>query len=196
MSLPARMLLLALAGAVTTAAPRAGDVEFEARFLSRPGLPEDFHFPVLELNYQVLRVLLHNRSGQPWRVPETVLLTDPGGKRLKRVAPIEMTPRIVESKLFRARQYRTEQGSAAGVPIPPHPAGLGRYPQGRAAGPAHVHVGAAGEVRETLERHHLPPGELAPGESLEALVYVRSKKKHDRLRGSRVLLGDLEIRTR
>ncbi len=179
---------------VPAAVPQPLQMEAEAEFLSRPELPKDFHFPLLELGFQVLRLRLRNDSELVWTVPESIQIEDPKGKTLRLVTPSEMTPKIVGSKLFRARQRVRDVGPAESVPIYPNPGNYRRYPQGRSAGPAMISVGAAEKVRETLEQYHLEGRELQPGAGLEALIYIKSKKKPNQLEGSRVRLGAWEFR--
>ncbi len=195
MSLPATALLLALSGG---AQAQTGEVTLEARFLEKADLPKEFDFPVLELDFRVLRLLVRNGSGEAWEVPAELLLEDPRGKPLKRVTPAEMTPRIVESKRFLASRRRSGSSSAGVITLPRHPSRPypPPYPQRRSAGPAHVDAGAGQQVRETLQRRHLAPGRVASGETLEAFVYVRSKKDREKLEGSRVQLGTMETRSR
>lgn len=172
----------------------------DASFLNRWDLPDEFDFPLLELNFAVLRVRLVNDTGKDWPVSEAALeARDPKGRKLKRAAPEEITPKIMESKILKPSSRRIAGDVGGGVGYPRrYPGGYpGAYPGpvvvSPGGGPKKVAVGRAQEIRSALERHELSDVVLRPGESLEALVYFKSKKKVTELSGGQLKLGDILI---
>lgn len=182
-------VFLALTG--TAPAEGAGDLVVEAQFLKRSELPDSFRFPLLELDYAVLRLVLDNQSDRDRMFQDSeVEVRDPRGRSLDRARPPEITPRIVSSKQFRSsdRQIHGQAGNVGmGVPYP----GLGLPP---------VPVGPTGrgrvrsadtaiQIRTILEDHEMGEVSLTPGEKVEVLLYFKSKQTANQLAGSTVRLG-------
>jgi len=191
------VLLWAAPPVAEPAGPRA-----EAQFLNRADLPADIDFALLDLGFAVVRVRLENAGDADWRIEaDRVEVRDPKGKRLKPASLNEITPKVMKrgrgSKRFAGsgaevgtrRQYPgynpgrypdTPRGTGyPGVYQPPVPGGRG---------PGTVAVGSAQQIRDVLDGHQLKDATLAPGEALEALIYLKSDKPASKLRG-----GSLEI---
>lgn len=171
----------------------------EGKFLKRGELPEDFRFPVLELEFAVLKIKIENRSPEALTLrPSELEVKDPKGKPIPKAAPVEITPKIMGSKAFR-RSSRDIHGDARmGYPpvyYPPY-SGRSSVPITQpGSGSGTVSVDTASKIRAVLEQHELKETTLAPGRSLEALVYFKSKKSPSELAGSTVLIGNsLKVR--
>lgn len=167
----------------------------EARFLQKSDLPDDFRFPVLELDFAVLEIGLKNETDQQ-RVfdPELLQVLDPKGKALERAAPTEITPKIMKSPQFR-RSSRNIHGDVGigrtygGVYFPPTAPVPG--PGGRSDGKV-ISAQTATLVREVLERHEARQMILPPGERGSVLLYFKSKKSARELAGSVLLENGVE----
>lgn len=174
-------------------------VSIDGKFLKRSDLPDDFRFPLLELDVAVLRLNVENNSDQAWTIkPEEVEVTDPKNKPLAKALPTEITPKIMDSKQFK-RSNRNVHGSiGTGYPAgiygpygPPPRVPITTIPD---AGPGSVSVDTAGKIRAVLETHELKTTTLAPGEKLEALIYLKSKKDASELSGSTIRVADKTIK--
>lgn len=179
----------------------------EAQFLNRADLPDDIDFQLLSLGFAVVRLKLENGSDAEWKIAtEDVEVRDPKGKRLKPASLDEITPKVMKhgrtSKRFAGagaevgtrRQYPGYHpggypggppGTGAGYP------GVYQPPVPGNSGPGTVAVGRAQQIREILQSHKLEDVTLAPGESLEALIYLKSDKPASKLRGGSVHIPPL-----
>ena len=175
----------------------------DGKFLKRGDLPDDFNFPILELDFAVLRVRAQNGSQEPWTLrPDDLAVLNPKGKIMKRVSPFDVTPKIIRSKAFkrRLREFNADSGSVYRDPGG-YPGGQpGGYPRSQGGvrtidmrsgggGTVVLSADAAVRVRSVLERHEIKETTLAPGETLEALVYLKSKKRFSELHGSTLVIG-------
>lgn len=175
-------------------------VSIDGKFLRRSDLPNDFRFPILELDFAVLRLSIENNSDQAWTIePEEVEVKDPTNKPLAKALPTEITPKIMDSKQFKRSNRNVHGTIGTGYPAgiygpygPPPRVPITTIPD---AGPGSVSVDTAGKIRAVLETHELKPTTLAPGEKLEALVYFKSKKDPSELSGSTIRVGEQTIRT-
>ena len=169
-------------------------VNLEARLLEKKDLPDDFKFPLLELGFKVVRVHLHNQSEENKTISrDQVEIVDPRGKRIPYVSPFEITPKIMNSKIFR-RRYLRDYGSGAYPPYrPPYIVGGpfgSRVPTGpTTGGPRKISVDTATQIRSVLQAHQLEEATLSPGEQAEVLLYFKSKKKISKFKGSRLRLA-------
>lgn len=186
---PLLLLLLALG---SPPEPLSG----EASFL-RPGdLPDDFHFPLLKLDFAVLRLKVENSSQALWTLhPDQLQVLNPKGKSMRRVTPFDITPKIMRSKEFR-RSKRKIHGEARGVSRYPeaYPRGVGGVDTidltpGQGSGGGIVSADTAGKIRSVLQDHEVKETTLAPGETLEGFLYFKSKKPPSKLSGSTLLIG-------
>ena len=166
-------------------------VTLEARLLEKKDLPDDFKFPLLELGFKVVRVHLHNQSEKNRTVSrDQVEMVDSRGKRIAFVSPFEITPKIMNSKIFRTR-YLRDYGSGAYPPNrPPYivsgPFGSRVPTRPTTGGPRKISVDTATQIRSVLEAHQLDEVKLSPGEQVTVLLYLRSKKKISKFKGSRL----------
>lgn len=165
-------------------------VSVEAKFLKRGELPNQFRFPLLELDFAVLRLKIENRSSQAWTLkPEQIQVQDPKGKPLDQVTPYEITPKIMGSKAFR-RTNRNVHGQV-GYGYPGIYGPMGQVPATPGgSGVKVISADQAQQIRSVLEEYGVKEATLAPGSSLEALVYLKSKKTPSQLAGSTVTIGD------
>lgn len=170
---------------------QSDSIATEAQFLKRGDLPNEFRFPLLELDFAVLRLSIENRSEEAWTVrPEEFQVRDPKNKLLERTTPPEITPKIMDSKVFK-RTTRSVHGSVgSGYPSIYGPAyGRGPVPVGPpSSGGRTLSVDKALQIRSILEQHEIRETTLAPGEKVEALVYFKSKKSAAELSGSTLLI--------
>lgn len=194
MSVLAISILLSLLPTQTADFER--EIAVEAQFLNRVDLPDDFRFPLLELDFAVLRVRLENNSSDSWSFEEEALeIRDPRGKRLERALLTEIVPKILKSDGYK-RSNRGIHGQAGyGYPAG-HPGAYGNpyaYSGGRigsVSGAKVISATQAQEIRDVLEKHQAASKSLAPGESLEGLIYLKSKKPASQLTGSVLRLGE------
>ncbi|MDA2930227.1 hypothetical protein MYX84_09815 [Acidobacteria bacterium AH-259-O06] len=175
--------------------PSEGSVVVEARFLDRGDLPNEFRFPVLELDFVVLHVKLRNESQQDWALrAQELVLRDPKGKTLTRVGPSEVTPKIVKSKIFRRYNLDNRQIHGEVGYNPPRviygPASRNERVPDTPSPPRTISLNTAKRIRSILEKHELKETTLAPGEALVGLVYFKSKKPASKLSGSTLILDD------
>jgi hypothetical protein len=165
-------------------------VQLEAQFLKRSELPDEFRFNLLTLGFAVMRIQVVNGSEEPWSIdPESVQVKDPRGKTITRAVPTEITPKVVASRSVRGPAAGTHGEVGYGGPIY-HPGQLGRAGVGAGStGAGTISIQETQFVRSTLEHHELKQTTLEPGESLEALLYFKSKQPASKLTGSTLLLS-------
>lgn len=175
--------------------PTINEIAAEAKFLNRVDLPGDFRFPLLELDFAVLRVRLENNSSETWSFKDEELeIRDPGGKLLQKALLTEIVPKILKSDVYK-RSNRAVHGQVgnrypAGHPgIYGNPYAYGGARLGSPSGAKVVSATQAQEIRDVLEEHQVRSKTLAPGEILEGLVYLRSKKSASQLTGGVLRLG-------
>jgi hypothetical protein len=169
-------------------------VEITAESVMRSDLPNDFPFQVFDVGFAVLKIRVKNVSNQQAVLdPATFQAKDPKGKRLKRVEPVEVTPKLM--KFYRSGGPPSIHGEV-GYGYPPYP---GAYPPHRDRRPTvgvgvpagKVDVSTGGVLRELLERYQLSLVVLEPGQEVQGFIYLESKKSGRALSGGRVTLADL-----
>ncbi len=174
-------------------APQPANANAEAMFLGRSDLPNDFRFSFLDLGFAALRVRLDNQSEQAWSYEASkIRVLDPKGKELERAASTDITPAVVRSRTYRPTLGGTHGEIGSDQPPllnPRYAPRVGLTPKG-AGGPATISVRDTQEIRETLERHQLQDGILQPGETVEGLIYFKSKKNPKELSGSKIILSN------
>ncbi len=174
----------------------------EAQFLNRGDLPDDIDFALVDLGFAVLRVRLENGTAQDWEIRAgDVQVRDPKGKSLKPAALEEITPKVM--KHGRSSRRLSGVGAEVGSRYPTYPGtypggypgasrpGVYTPPIGGGSGPGKVAVGEAQRIRDILAGHQLEDTTLAPGETLEALIYLKSDKPASKLRGGSVQIPPL-----
>ena len=168
----------------------------EAQFLRRGDLPHDFDFPLLELDFAVLRLRLENGSQEAWTLqPDQLQVLTPKGKPMRRVTPFDITPKIMGSKEFKRSRSRVHAQASSVSRYPsayPGPGGIQTVDLsggGGGGGVGIVSADTAGKIRAVLEQHEAKETTLAPGKTLEALLYFKSKKPPSKLSGSTLLIG-------
>lgn len=201
-------LLLAalLAASIEPGAEPKSGVAVSAEFLNRADLPSDIDFPLLELGFAVVRVRIDNQGEQEWLVKaDSVEVRDRKGKTLKPASLNEMTPKIM--KHGKSSRRLAGVGAEIGTRNPNGYPGAypGRYPTARGASypgvyqppipanapPRTVQLGEAQRIRGVLEGHQITETTLQPGQSLEALLYLKSKKPASELSGGQLLIAPL-----
>lgn len=159
----------------------------------RRDLPNDFPFQVFDVGFAVLRIRVKNVSDQQAAVdPATFEAKDPKGKRLKRVEPAEITPKLM--KFYRSGGPPSIHGEV-GYGYPSYP---GAYPPHRDRRPTvgvgvpagKVDVSTGGVLRELLEHYQFSSVVLEPGQEVQGFIYLESKKSGRALSGGRVTLAD------
>ncbi|MGH9340667.1 MAG: hypothetical protein ACRD1R_14000 [Acidobacteriota bacterium] len=169
----------------------ADGISVEGKFLKRGDLPAEFTFPVLDLDFAVLRIQVTNEGQEAWLLdPEQIEVQDPKGRSMEKAASTEITPKIMKSGAYRRgnRDVHGQVGTGPYIPgvyVPRRPGEI--YIPG---GPKTVAAGEAQEIRETLEAHQLQKATLEPGQTVEALLYFKSGKPAHELSGSTIVLSD------
>lgn len=151
--------------------------------LGRQDMPEHFPYQLLSEDFAVLRITLHNNSQTEWPVNvEDLEVYSKKGKRLKRALPSDITPKILkyytgitgydghpEERTVREEMNREKVvGVRTGQPI--------------------VSLDTVEGLRDTLENHQLKNTRLAPGETVDAFYYIKSKDSGNKLSGGWLIL--------
>ena len=175
----------------------ADTLSIKGQFLKRGDLPDDFKFPLLELGFAVLRVKVENGSQEMWSLrPSDMSVLNPKGKVIKKVTPFDITPKIMRSKAFkrRFREFHVEDHGPYGYPGT-SPGVYGRnvrtidMTSPGDAGPVVLSADTAVKLRSILEKHEIKETTLIEGETIEALIYLKSKKHPSELSGSTLVIG-------
>ena len=173
-------------------------LSIKGQFLKRGDLPDDFKFPLIELGFAVLQVKVENGSQESWVLrPGELSVLSPKGKKIKKVTPFDITPKIIRSKQFKRsiREVHVEdRGPESSPRTSPSVYGGGvrtidLSSQGGEGGPVILSAETAVKLRSILEKHEIKETTLAAGETIEALIYLKSKKPPSKLSGSTLVIG-------
>jgi len=178
----------------------AADLEVDAKSLTRSDLPDDFPFQVFDAGYAVLRIRVSNRGTVPLSLDPTLFgIHGPKGKRIDQAPPSEIPPKIL--KHYRSGGSAIHGGGYYGYPgnypgayppgTVPRETVPGSSPTGRptTSGPRQLDAGTGTMLREKFESFQFKAAELAPGETTEGFVYLRSKDSGNRLAGGYVVIN-------
>jgi hypothetical protein len=188
--LNALLIILLLAIPAVQEVPATGE-DHEVRLLSRRDLPADLNLPFEEAGFAVLHVTVRNRQEQELTIePEHIRILDTKGKEVPQAEPSEIVPKLMKVRGFRPK-LNAEAGGYRGPTYGRPYGGVGASTGG---GVGVVNIGQVELIRTALETHHLKLTSLAPGEQVEGLLYLRTKKKAQELAGTRVqLTAQLEV---
>lgn len=151
--------------------------------LGRQEMPEKFPYQLLNEGFAVLKITLDNASTEQWTVKvEDLEVFSRKGKRIERARPTDITPKILkyytgitgydghpEARTVREEIYREHR-------------------IGVRTGQAMVSLETVEGLRGTLEGYELKDATLAPGETVEAFYYLKSKETGKKLKGGWVIL--------
>lgn len=175
------LLILLLSGA---GAPTQTDVAIEAQSLSRRDLPEGFPYDTLHEGFAVLQIRIANRSQEPFQFdPGSFEVRENGKKKRKRARSTDITPKLMNR--YSARTIGASGEIFVGGRLPP--SAPGRVPDQRdlqrnpplgpgGGGAGTVSIETVRLIRESLEKAEIQPATVAPGDTVEGLFYVESKK--------------------
>ncbi len=164
----------------------ASDLEVTAVSLRKGDLPNGFPFQVLHEDFAILGLTVTNHSSEPVMFdPESLQVLGPGGKKLKRALPTDVTPKLI--KYYKSGQLGVHGEIFAGGR--PTRRQWGRVPnvepRPRAGG---YSIEVPERIREILEYYEVQPGQIEPGQETTGFLYVKSKKVGSKLSGGKVQL--------
>jgi hypothetical protein len=172
------------------ASSSAETVKIEGESLRRQDLPEEIPVQIFESGFAVIRVRIHNGGSDVVELrPEDFQVVDPRGKKLEQAALTEITPHLVKFYVPGGAGVHGEIGNWPKYPTVAH------WERGEhgVAGPGSIDVGAAPAVRGALEQHQVQATVLGPGDSLEGLLYVKSKNSGAKLKGGKIIWQGREV---
>ncbi len=162
--------------------PQVEEITFEVSSLKQSDLPDDFPWLILNEGFAVLQLRIKNGSSGIWTFdPGEVEVFESGGKTINRAAPTEITPQIM--KFYRGGQLGIyAEAYSGGRPTPEEWDRVPTVEPGARAGTVSVNV--AQRLLAALEHYQLKQVEIAPGDTLEGFLYLKSKKTGSKLSGS------------
>ncbi|GAB4251500.1 MAG: hypothetical protein Kow00109_27210 [Acidobacteriota bacterium] len=166
------------------------DVVIEAHSLRRSELPDDIPPQIFDGKFAVVKIRIVNHSGDLLELKtEDFEVRGPDGKVIPSAPLTDIVPHLV--KFFRPTQS-TVHGELGYWPKYPQ---VAHWEQGEKGGDraGTVDANTAPRLRATLEKYQLNDYVLSPGETVDALIYLESKKSGAALRGGKVLWYDREI---
>lgn len=183
-----RVPALALLAAFLVATPRGlaqgpSGIVLEAHCLRRSELPGDIPPQIFEGKFAVVKIRIVNNSGDLLELETADFeVWGPDGKVIPPAPLTEVVPYLV--KFFRPRQA-TVHGELGSWPKYPQ---VAHWEQGEKGGDrtGRVDANTAPRLRATLEKYQLNDYLLSPGETVEALIYLKCKKSGAALRGGKV----------
>ncbi len=163
-------------------APQVEEITFAVSSVKRSDLPDDFPFQVLNEGFAILKLKMENRSSEAWTFrPDEVEVFEGKGKKLDRAVPTEIAPKLM--KYYRGSQQGIYgEGYAGGRPTTQEWEQTPTVEPGRSSGTVSADVG--GSLRAVLEHYQVQRVNLAPGETAEGFLYLKSKKSGGKLSGS------------
>ncbi len=163
-------------------APQVEEITFTVSSVKRSDLPDDFPFQVLNEGFAILKLKMENRSSEAWTFrPEEVEIFEGKGKKLDRAVPTEIAPKLM--KYYRGSQRGIYgEGYAGGRPTTQEWEQTPTVEPGRSSGTVSADVG--GSLRAVLEHYQVQRVNLAPGETAEGFLYLKSKTSGGKLSGS------------
>jgi len=164
------------------APPQIEEISFTVSSVKRSELPDDFPFQVLNEGFAILNLKMENRSSEAWTFrPEEVEVFESKGKKLDRAVPTDIAPKLM--KYYRGSQRGIYgEGYSGGRPTTQQWEQASTVEPGKGSGT--VSVGVGGSLRAVLEHYQVQEVNLAPGESAEGFLYLKSKKSGGKLSGS------------
>ena len=163
-------------------APQVEEITFTVSSVKRNDLPDDFPFQVLNEGFAILKLKMENRSSEAWTFrPDEVEVFEGKEKKLDRAVPTEIAPKLM--KYYRGSQRGIYgEGYAGGRPTTQEWEQTPTVEPGRSSGTVSADVG--GSLRAVLEHYQVQRVNLAPGETAEGFLYLKSKKSGGKLSGS------------
>ena len=151
-------------------------IELEAYSLRRLDMPDKFPYQVNDEGFAVVRINLRNDTDQAWTLRvEDLEVCNKKGKAFERARPPQITSKIIK--------YYTGiigyDGDPEETPMAEVMAQQKGY--GPRVGAPMVSLDTVEGLRKTLEYYEIADTELAPGESLEAFYYLKSKNSGRKL---------------
>ena len=164
------------------ATPQVEEITFAVSSVKRSALPDDFPYQTLDVGFAVLKLKMENLSSEAWTFrPEEVEVFEGGGKKLDRAVPSDIAPRLM--KFYRGSQRGIYgEGYTGGRPTHQQWEQVPTVEPGRSS--RTVSAGVGGILRAVLEHYQVQEVELAPGETAEGFLYLKSKKSGGKLSGS------------
>ncbi len=164
-----------------SATPQVEEIGFTVSSVKRSELPEEFPFQVLNEGFAILQLKMENRSSEAWTFrPEEVEVFEGKGKKLDRALPTDIAPKLM--KYYRGSQRGIYgEGYAGGRPTTQEWGQAPTVEPGKI--PGTVSAGVGGSLRAVLEHYQVQEVNLAPGESAEGFLYLKSKKSGGKLSG-------------
>ena len=163
------------------APPQIEDIAFTVSSVKRSELPDDFPFQVLNEGFAILQLKMENRSSEAWTFrPEEVEVFEGKGKKLDRGLPTDIAPKLM--KYYRGSQRGIYgEGYAGERPTTQEWEQAPTVEPGKS--PGTVSAGVGGSLRAVLEHYQVQEVNLAPGETAEGFLYLKSKKTGGKLSG-------------
>jgi len=162
------------------------DMELKARSMSKGVLPIGFPTEILDAGFAVIELTIINKGESLKEVsPDLILTWSPKKKRLSRVPPSKIIPKMM--KFYRGRN-RIGGDIYTGSSLPPRGNAGGATAGSRARS---YSVVAVQQLRVILEGYQLKEGSLEGGESIQGYIYVKSKKRSAQLSGGKVELAQI-----
>ena len=176
------MNVLLMSLVLLSATPQVEEITFTVSSVKRSDLPDDFPFQVLDVGFAVLQLKMENRSSETWTFrPEEVEVFERKGKKLDRAIPTDIAPKLM--KFYRGGQRGIYgEGYSGGRPTHEQWEQVPTVEPGRS--PGTVSAGVGGSLRAVLEHYQVQEVNLAPGETAEGFLYLKSKKSGGKLSGS------------
>ncbi len=175
-----KTLLMSLV--LLSATPQVEEITFTVSSVKRSDLPNDFPFQTLDVGFAVLKLKMENLSSEAWTFrPEEVEFFEGKGKKLDRALPTDIAPKLM--KFYRGGQRGIYgEGYSGGRPTYRQWEQVPTVEPGRS--PGTVSAGVGGSLRAVLEHYQVQEVELAPGETAEGFLYLKSNKSGGKLSGS------------
>ena len=180
-----KLALLFLFG-VSSAFLCGRSIELQVRSIPKGDLPVGFPVQVLDAGFAVIDVTVGNPGEAFIQVaPELVQAWSPRNKKLANVPSTKILAKL--AKFYRAGSTGTDGDVYAG--------GAGTIPPSAPARNPTVDNNSYSaiiteQLRLVLDGYRLKQGALAPGESIQGFIYVKSKHSGSKLAGGKVALGD------
>lgn len=162
--------------------PQVQEITFDVFSLKRSDLPDDFPLQVLDVGFAVLKLKVRNGSAGTWTFhPAALQVFERGGKKLDRAIPTEITPKLM--KFYRGGQLDISgEGYYGRRPTPQEQQRVPTVEPGARTGTVSATLGS--RLRAILEHYEVKPVDVAPGQTWEGFLYLKSKKTGSRLSGS------------
>ena len=177
------VLLLAL-----VAGSQTGNVNIEAKSLTKNGTAEGFPLMVYEMGFAVLEVRIKNDSSDAFSIDlEELKIFSENGKKIDRALPTDIAPKLM--KFYTGGSAGVHGEGYYGYPRRPTQPEMDRSPEiGTPSTVGKVSASKGQEIRALLESFELTSGTVAPGEEVSGYVYLKSKKSGNKLNGGHVQL--------